>query len=127
MPFAVEFDDVYAAIKANVEAVISRRDGSCIRLDESRPAGRITDRLLREIQTASLCIADITGNRPNVMWELGYAMALSKPTILLTQNMSELPFDVKDLQTLEYNRNHVNRTLGGQLQRAILDTLATLD
>ena len=126
MPFSGEFDDVYAAIKTNVEAVMSPKGGACVRLDEARPAGRITDRLLREIEAAAFCIADVTGNRPNVMWELGYAMALAKPTILLTQNISDLPFDVKDLQTLEYDRNHIARTLGRPLQNMILDTLAMM-
>ena len=126
MPFLVEFDDVYSAIKTNVEEIISPRGGTCIRLDEQRPAGRITDRLRAELLSADLCIADVTGSRPNVMWELGYAMALSKPTILLTQNISELPFDIKDLQTLEYNRNHVNRSFR-QLSRMVSDTLTAIE
>jgi nucleoside 2-deoxyribosyltransferase len=126
MPFAGEFDDVYAAIKVNVEAVISP-GGVCVRLDEARPAGRINDRLLREIEAAAICVVDVTGNNPNVMWELGYAMALKKPTILLTQDVAALPFDVRDLQTLPYDRKHVNRTLGASLQKAIRDTMATVN
>ncbi len=124
MPFAEEFDDVYAAIKSSVESALGGH-GTCSRLDESRPAGRITDRLLGEIQSATLCVVDVTGNRPNVMWELGYAMALGKPTILVTQNLSDLPFDIRDLQTLSYDRNHISRTLGRPLARMVLDTLST--
>src|SRR5256885_7344918 len=105
MPFAEEFDDVYVTIKASVVGATSPNECRCFRLDETRPAGRITDRLLQELRTASLCIADLTGNRPNVMWEVGYAMALECPTIILTQSLAELSFDIKDMQSLQYDRS----------------------
>ena len=31
--------------------------------------------LVKELATASLCVGDLTGTKPNVMWEMGYAMA----------------------------------------------------
>ncbi len=95
MPFSREFDDVYLAIKSGAESALASRAGRCFRLDEARPAGRITERLLTELRTASICIADLTGNKPNVMWEVGFAMALNKPVIIVTQNRAELPFDIK--------------------------------
>ena len=80
-------------------------------MDESRPAGRITDRLLGELQSAAFCVADLTGNKANVMWEVGYAMALAKPMIIITQNLEDLPFDLKDMQSLRYDRNNLSRSL----------------
>jgi len=127
MPFAKEFDDVYATIKTNVETIIASRGGKCIRLDDIRPAGPITNRLLQEIQAATLCVADVTGNIPNVMWEVGYAMALGIPIILITQKISELPFDIKDMQSLPYERDQLSRTLGQPLQKMILDTIQTVN
>lgn len=123
MPFADEFDDVYSTIKTGVEGAMSQ-DCRCFRLDESRPAGRITDRLLLELRTASFCIADLTGNRPNVMWELGYAMALGLPTIIVTQRIDELPFDIRDMQSIQYDRNRLNATLGSPLRTMVIDTLS---
>jgi hypothetical protein len=67
MPFAEEFDDVYGVIKQVVESATGTNDGRCFRLDEARPAGRITDRLLGELRSATLCVADITGAKPNVI------------------------------------------------------------
>jgi len=95
MPFVRDFDDVYATIKRTIESVLSGSQGKCFRLDETRPAGRITDRLFRELQAADLCVADLTGYKPNVMWEVGYAMALEKPVIIVTQRLAELPFICK--------------------------------
>ena len=115
MPFAREFDDVYATIKATVEGACQESSLKCFRLDESRPAGRITERLLKELESASLCIADLTGAKPNVMWEVGYAMALGKPTIIITQEPGDLPFDVRVMETIHYDRNHLHDTLGRAL------------
>lgn len=124
MPFSGEFDDVYATIKTSVEHAFPAKDSRCFRLDETRPAGRITERLLNELQAASLCVADLTGNRPNVMWEVGYAMALGRPTIIVTQSLNDLPFDIRDMQSLQYDRNQLTRTLGQPLQQMVVDTIA---
>lgn len=126
MPFAEDFDDVYGAIKQAVESA-KMPAGRCFRLDEARPAGRITDRLIGELQSATLCIADVTGVKPNVMWELGFVMALGKPAIVITQNLAELPFDIRDMQTIVYQRNKLAASLSAPLKRVILDTLASTD
>jgi hypothetical protein len=60
MPFDDAFDDVYAAIKHSVESVEHGEPIRCARLDESRPAGRITDRLVAELRGSAFCIADLT-------------------------------------------------------------------
>lgn len=127
MPFQSEFDDVYDQIKFTVAGVATNGNFRCFRLDESRPAGRITDRLVSELRSATLCIADLTGTKPNVMWELGYAMALHKPTIIVTQNAAELPFDVKDMQCIEYSRDRLARTLAPPLRASLTDTLRLLE
>ena len=125
MPFEPQFDDVYAAIKQAVETAVEHPD-SCSRLDENRPAGRITDRLIQELRSATFCIADVTDEKPNVMWELGYAMALDKPTIVITQSISKLPFDVADVQTVPYDRKRLGNTLIMPLKRVVIDTLTAM-
>lgn len=127
MPFAAEFDDVYAVIKSTIEEATIAQNGRCFRLDDARPAGRITDRLLNELRAATFCVADLSGSRPNVMWEVGFAMALGKPIIVVTQDRDDLPFDIKDMQCIEYGRNHLSSSLGTPLRRTIIDTLAGID
>ena len=123
MPFEERFDDVYTQIKRTVEVALSDRKASCFRLDESRPSGRITERLLKELKEASLCVADVTGNKPNVMWEVGFAMALGKPTILVTQDVDSLPFDIRDMQSVRYDRDHLTQSLAPKLTRVLLGTV----
>ena len=123
MPYAREFDDVYSTIKTSVEAALTTPNAHCFRLSDTRPAGRITDRLLRELKASSICVADLTGTKPNVMWEVGFAMALEKPIIIITQQAEELPFDIKDMQHLVYDRSHLSETLGRHLKQMVIDTM----
>jgi hypothetical protein len=72
---------------------------------------------------ASFCVADVSGNNPNVMWETGYAMALGKPTILIGQDIDALPFDLRLHRVLQYDTADLS-ALGDRLSKAIRDTLA---
>jgi hypothetical protein len=61
------------------------------------------------------------------MWEVGYAMALNKPLLLITQTLSEVPFDIKYMRTIGYNRQSLTSTLQIQLAQAFRDTLGTYE
>lgn len=123
MPFHKTFNDVWATIKLSVAEATKPDDITCTRLDEIRAAGRISDDLVSEIEKATLCIADITGNNPNVMWEVGYAMARAKPTVFLSQDIDDLPFDIKDMRVIKYDRDDLHGTLKTSLRDAVIDTL----
>jgi hypothetical protein len=123
MPFATEFDDVYQAIRNSVESSVPGEQILCRRLDEIKGAGRITDDLLRELQESAICVADLTGSKPNVMWEVGYAMALNKPLLFVTQNLDALPFDIMLMRTIGYDRHSLAKTLSKPLADAFRATL----
>lgn len=121
MPFATEFDDVYDVVKGSVASV--DQSMKVIRLDEIRAAGSITEDLVAEIRKSTLCIADVTDANPNVMWEVGFAAALGKPIIAISQGSDKLPFDVKDVRTLAYSRTSLSKTLRDPLTAAVKETL----
>jgi nucleoside 2-deoxyribosyltransferase len=121
MQFALEFDDVYDAVLQAAQAADARLE--IVRMDEIRSAGYITDDMLREIEGASLCIVDATGLSSNVMFECGYATALHKPMIVLYQVVGELPFDIRDIRAIRYDRSALASTLRRPLQAALKATL----
>lgn len=45
----------------------------------------------------------MTSRNPNVFYEVGYAHALGKRTILLTQNVNDIPFDLKHYPHVVYD------------------------
>jgi tetratricopeptide (TPR) repeat protein len=119
MPFKDEFDDVYSVIK---QCCSSSRVGHsilCQRADEIAEPGRITDQIIEAIKRADFVVADLTGNNPNVMYELGYAQALGKPTILLNQAVDKTPFDTKDLRQIVYDRTRLVKDCAPRLVTAI--------
>src|SRR5690606_22624136 len=58
-----------------------------------------------KITQAAFLIADVTGQNPNVMYEVGIAHAIGKPTVLLTQDLDRIPFDFKHLRHYRYEDN----------------------
>ena len=126
MPFADEFDDVHAAIKAAVAVVREPNAVQCTRLDDDQRGGRIIERLEQELRDCDMCVADVSGNRCNVMWEVGFAMALNKPVILVSHGDVILHFDLHDVQHVKYQRAQLRRTLTEPLATAISHTARNL-
>jgi hypothetical protein len=47
-------------------------------------------------------LADLTDKNPNVYYELGLAHAARKPVLLLTQDIEDVPFDLRGLRVITY-------------------------
>jgi hypothetical protein len=68
------------------------------------------------LNKAEVVLADITARNPNVFYELGIAHTLGKNVVLITQNISQTPFDVHRYRVIEYQDNsdgyeHLDRAL----------------
>jgi hypothetical protein len=99
MPFSAEFDAAYNMfIKPGLEDI----GFSIVRADDMLNQRNIMQDVISNIAEADLIVADLTGSNPNVFYELGIAHALEKPTILLTQSVEELPFDLRSYRVLVY-------------------------
>jgi hypothetical protein len=55
------------------------------------------------VQKAVLVLVDLSGNSPNVLYELGMAHAISKPTVVLTPAAETVPIDLKALPLVTYD------------------------
>jgi hypothetical protein len=99
-PFAAEFDDVYnIGIKEAAEAV----GVLATRLDEQIFLEGMLERIYRQIEVADMIIADMSGKNPNVFYEVGFAHAKQKLCILLTQDPTDIPFDLKHRRHIVYH------------------------
>lgn len=65
-------------------------------------SGTMTSAIIERVYNSDLVIANLTGNNPNVMYEVALRHASAKPIIHITENVSELPFDINDQRTIEY-------------------------
>ena len=111
MPYAETFEDVHHAILSAARAVEPGHQIECLRLDDNQQAGRIVGRLENAIRETDMCVADLSGGRSNVMWEIGFAMALEKKVILISHCGSALTFDLHDSHHIPYDRDHLRASL----------------
>lgn len=99
MPFSKKFDDVYVF---GIQGPVNDAGLLCERVDMVTFTGDILERIKTRIQTATLVIADLSGANANVYLEVGYAWGVGRPTLLLTQDLEDLKFDVIGQQCLVY-------------------------
>ena len=101
MPFAPAFDDVW---KGGIERACDAEEFGHMRVDKISLSSWITEDIVNYVNMADFVIADITGNRPNVMFELGWALAKDKKPIVIRQqdDPNQVPFDVKDIRYIPY-------------------------
>src|SRR5213592_988727 len=87
MPFAIP------GVKDVVQEVVKAETGGlAFRADERILVGSVVEEIKSLIAEADFCVADITNGNANVMWETGFAHALGKPLILISQKTEKLPF-----------------------------------
>jgi hypothetical protein len=67
--------------------------------------GKIIDQIWRGIQEADVLVAELTSKNANVFYELGLAHASAKPVILVSSNEDDVPFDLRHIRVILYDRS----------------------
>jgi len=99
MQFTPPYNELYSDV---IVPVCNDLGLNSVRADETYGPGLIIADIAREIIEAKVIIADITPPSPNIYYEVGYAHALNKPTILIAEKPIQLPFDVSPFRVLFY-------------------------
>lgn len=108
MPFDSSFDKIYQAI----EHAANENNLKTYHVDQEYFAKSIPDSIEKEIRESIIFIADITGNNPNVLNEIGQAQALGKPIILISQDSpNNAPFNIRSLQIKTYSKEALNKLI----------------
>ena len=104
MPYGKHGSDYAAKLELRFDTIRSGAQDAgfiALRLDRQAP-GDFLSRLFSLIQSAAIVIADCSLDpdssrpSPNVMYEIGLAHALGRPTILIKSSEAELPADLRN-------------------------------
>lgn len=100
MPFKDELRPVY---EDHIKKVIEKEGMECQRADDIFRNTAIIEDIWEMLNKAKIVIADLTGKNPNVFYEVGIAHTIGKEVILITQNLDDVPFDLRHLRYIQYD------------------------
>lgn len=121
MPFLEEMQTIY---DIHIKSVARNLKLQIKRGDDFFAQHAIMEEIWSATNAAKLIIADCTGKNANVFYELGIAHTLDKPTIMITQNREDIPFDVHHRRGIVYHNNPTGmRKFKKELRTAIIKIL----
>jgi hypothetical protein len=106
MQFSEPFNEVY---RDAIEPLVEEIGYEPIRVDDVSHPGIILNDIWLQLTEASVVIGEITEANPNVYYEIGVAHALRKPTVLLAQRGTRLPFDLGPHHCIFYDNTIAGR------------------
>lgn len=74
-----------------------------VRADELFHTGSVVEQIWEQIEKARVLVADLSGKNPNVFYELGLAHAAKKPVVFTSNNVDDVPFDLRHLRVIIYD------------------------
>lgn len=110
------FEDIY-------RAAIEKTGLSAYRVDKDSSVRNIIGEIEKRIKDSELCFADISEDKPNVWYELGYASAIGKDVVMVCDNdkREKLPFDINQRSVIFYDADSLSdfEKLGTQIAEKI--------
>ena len=98
------------------------------RVDFMPESGFISTKMWEALAYADVCLIDISGDNPNVYYEMGVRHALHRQGSLIVrlESQSPPPFDIKDIEVVSYSietPEHIERsikTIAGKLRAKLM-------
>lgn len=100
MPFLDNLKPVY---EDHIVGTCDELDLSVARADDFFAANAIVSDIWNAIYSSSFIMADCTKRNPNVFYEIGVAHTVGKPTVLISQDIDDVPFDLRHLRCIVYD------------------------
>ncbi|WP_306332649.1 toll/interleukin-1 receptor domain-containing protein [Streptomyces sp. KL118A] len=98
----ISFDPTMDPTFAAIESAARRAGLRAERIKDVKRDFRVTETILQKITSARIVVADLTLERPNVYFELGYARGKGKTVVTLLKKEAPVHVDVRGWNYLEY-------------------------
>lgn len=100
MPFRDRFEDVF---NFAIKPVLDQTGYSCWKADDHPNIIDLMCKVCEGIQTSEFVIIDLSEWNPNVFFELGLSYALGRKVLLIKQEDSKIPTDLKGMEYVPYS------------------------
>lgn len=108
-----------------IRPIVESRGYRAIRADEISEPGIITSQIIQHVVDAALVIADLSGQNPNVYYELAVRHAIQKPFIQIIRKGESIPFDVSGTRTVFIDTRDLDSV--EEAKQAIQEQVATIE
>lgn len=98
-PFRDPFNEIY---RDHVVPSLTNEAITVERADEIFSTDVLIEDIWAGIVGATFVVADLTTKNANVLYEVGMAHTVGKPVIILTQDLDDVPFDLRHRRCIEY-------------------------
>ncbi|TPW35175.1 hypothetical protein [Oecophyllibacter saccharovorans] len=106
MPISAQADPYTAehwrSVRTALEHAIDKAKLTSKPVWDNPASETITSNIIKNIYEEPIIIGDISNHNANVMLEIGMRLSTKKPLILVKDNETDYPFDVKDITCFTY-------------------------
>ncbi len=99
MPFKPSFERLF---NEKIKPTVHSCGFKCIKANDLYSPTPIIEDIWIHIFKSQVIIADVTNRNPNVFYEMGIAHTIGKPVIIITQDKTDIPFDVSQYRYFQY-------------------------
>jgi hypothetical protein len=99
-PFSTPYNEIY---RDHVVPALEGEGVTVSRADEIFSTEAVIEDIWSGIVGATFIVADLTTKNANVLYEVGMAHTVGRPVIIMTQDMNDVPFDLRHRRCIVYN------------------------
>lgn len=97
------------------------------RADDDKSSSMIQLEIIRDIVNAPMALCDLSTRNPNVLFELGIRQAFDLPVVLVQERGTPRIFDISSINTIDYDKNMLYRTVKEDVENIKEAIIATRD
>jgi ClpX C4-type zinc finger len=98
-PFSSPFNDIY---RDHIAPTLDREGITVNRADEIFGTDSLIEDIWASIVGSAFVVADLTTKNANVLYEVGMAHTIGRPVVIITQDMDDVPFDLRHRRCIVY-------------------------
>jgi hypothetical protein len=119
------FDAAGQRVLDSVRRALQELDVEVFRFDKIEPGALLANAITDAVRSSDFLVVDVSRHNPNVFYQLGFAHALGKQTILIasSEDSGALPFNLAGFQFIVYDPGNL-RGLVEHVRRAAKNFVA---